>query len=53
MKRRGKRNEVYLVSSPPTRGAWIETAMLSPFNAPSLRSPPTRGAWIETFMCYR
>ena len=33
--------------SPPTRGAWIETARFAQVRGIGL-SPPTRGAWIET-----
>ena len=34
--------------SPPTRGAWIETAGVRRYIPLRMESPPTRGAWIET-----
>ena len=37
----------YDPSSPPTRGAWIETPRKRIRHVRWL-SPPTRGAWIET-----
>ena len=49
---RGLKHQSYVdpaccLSSPPTRGAWIETRL--PTGLPALLvSPPTRGAWIET-----
>ena len=34
------------LSSPPSRGAWIEIYN-SLHNHPNTKSPPSRGAWIE------
>ena len=33
--------------SPPSRGAWIEIAMLCHSGMENAKSPPSRGAWIE------
>ena len=37
---------ISLITSPPSRGAWIEIA-ISKFETTSTASPPSRGAWIE------
>ena len=35
-----------ILSSPPSRGAWIEMSWW-PMCRPAVMSPPSRGAWIE------
>ena len=35
-------------TSPPVRGAWIETFLPEMLKQLRKRSPPVRGAWIET-----
>ena len=36
--------------SPPSRGAWIEIAVMARYWRSQLGSPPSRGAWIEILM---
>ncbi len=41
------------ISSPPSRGAWIESPASKVSRASRVSSPPSRGAWIESSLYVR